>query len=200
MATSLDDDRDAPRSDSPLLGVDVECDDDRVALVARVLVTEFGGPALCQFGRAPTAAAARRIAQDRTGCEATPLPDICSEADLDVPTTARAENALLSELTNPAAPDEIRQLAERVERCRQVLVATARERAGPPRITTVLCGDGTTDPDDVEVPAHVEPLPPGESVEELKAYYHRLRSDLRCARLGFRLYDAVVEAELGGPQ
>jgi len=204
MASNLGDDRDASGTDSGIDGVldgpSPRGDDERVAFVARVIVEEFGGPALCEFGRVPTAVAARRIAHARTGRTPTPLSEACEAADLRVPTVARAENALLSELGAPADPAEVRRLADRVERCRQVLVATARERAGAPRLTSVLAGGVPDDPDpeDVEVPDDVDPLPPAESAEELKAYYHRLRSDLRCARLGFRLYEAVVEAELGG--
>lgn len=203
MAPNLDDDADAStdsdRSDA-VARTPSRDGDDRAEFVARLIVERFGGPALCEFGRAPTAVAARRIAQNRTGRDATPLEEAAAAADLSVPTVARAENALLAEIGAPAAPAEVRRLAERVERCRQVLVATARERAGAPRLTTVLCGGGPDDPDpeDVEVSDDVDPLPPAESAEELKAYYHRLRSDLRCARLGFRLYEAVVEAELGG--
>ncbi|HMB49332.1 hypothetical protein [Natronoarchaeum rubrum] len=207
MAPNLDDDADASSPDtdrSDAVATTPSRDsDDSAEFVARVIVEQFGGPALCEFGRAPTVVAARRIAQSRTGRDATPLEDAAAAADLSVPTVARAENALLDAIGAPGEPAEVRRLTDRVERCRQVLVATARDRAGAPRLTTVLCGDSpdAPDPEDVEVPDDVDPLPPAESAEELKAYYHRLRSDLRCARLGFRLYEAVVEAELGsGPQ
>jgi len=204
MAPNLDDDADASSPDTDRGDASARPpsrdSDDRAEFVARVIVERFGGPALCEFGRAPTVVAARRIAQNRTDRDATPLEEAAAAADLSVPTVARAENALLAEIGAPGDPAEVRRLADRVERCRQTLVATARERAGAPRLTTVLCGGGPDDPDpeDVDVPAEVDPLPPAESAEELKAYYHRLRSDLRCARLGFRLYEAVVEAELGG--
>jgi|GEM_PF-7050695 len=205
MAPNLDDDAsstDTDRSDA-VARTSSRDSDDRTEFVARLIVERFGGPALCEFGRAPTVVAAHRIARNRSGRDATPLEDAAAAADLSVPTVARAENALLAEIGAPGDPAEVRRLADRVERCRQVLVATARERAGAPRLTTVLCGGGPDDPDpeDVEVSDDVDPLPPAESAEELKAYYHRLRSDLRCARLGFRLYEAVVDAELGdGPR
>jgi len=204
MAPNLDDDADVSSSDSDpsdaVARLRSRDSDDPAEFVARVIVERFGGPALCEYGRAPTVVAARRIARNRTGRDATSMEDAAAAAELAVPTVARAENALLEELGAPGDPAEVRRLADRVERCRQVLVATARDRAGAPRLTTVLCGDGGDDPnpEDVDVPDDVDPLPPAESAEELKAYYHRLRADLRCARLGFRLYDAVVEAELGG--
>lgn len=204
MTTELDEDRGvADEQLSAELPSAGPSGDDRAEFVARVILESFGGRAICEHGPRAAAVAARRIAHSRTGGTPISLEKAAARAGLDVPTVARAENCLLEALSPPAAPAEVERLQVRVERCRQVLIATARERAGPPRLTTVLCGPGTpedVDPDEVVVPEDVDPLPPGESVEELKAYYHRLQSDLRCARLGFALYERVVEAELPSPE
>jgi hypothetical protein len=204
MVTNLDQNRDVD-GDSPsngLLDVDPPEADDRTALVARVLLESFGGRAMYEYGPAATAVGARRITRRRTGGEPPALEDACARISLDVPRVANAENCLLEAISPPTDPGEVDRLSARVEHCRQVLVATARDRAGPPRLTTVLCGRGTSDdpdPEDVTVPDHVDPLPPAANVEQLKAHYHRPQSDLRCARLGVELYEQVTEAELTRP-
>lgn len=170
-------------------------DDERVARLADVLVECVGSRALGAVGAVPTGVAAVGIVQRRLRGDAAPLAEIAPH-DCPLSDVMCAERLLLDALDDPADDAVIERLRAQVCRCRAVLIATARERAGPPRLTGVLCGG---DPDEVAVAAGIEPLPPAADVESLKARYHRLRADLRSAQLGFALDGLLVDVELSPP-
>ncbi|QSG03819.1 hypothetical protein [Natranaeroarchaeum sulfidigenes] len=170
-------------------------DDERVARLADVLVERVGSRALAAVGAVPTRVAAVGIVRRRLRGDAPPLSEIVPRG-CPISDVMRAEDVLLDALDDPADDAVIDRLHSRVSRCRAVLIVTARERVGPPRLTSVLCED---DPEEVAVAAGVEPLPPAADVEAFKSRYHRLRADLRTARLGVALDSYLVDAELSPP-
>ena len=175
-------------------GVHSLTEDERVARLADVLVQRVGSTVEV-VGAVPTAVAAVGIVQRRLRGDAAPLAEIAPRG-CPISDVMQAEDELLDALDDPADDAVIERLQARVCRCRAVLVATARERAGPPRLTGVLCPG---DPDEFAVPEGIDPLPPEADVRPLKARYHRLRADLRSAQLGVALDSYLVDAELSPP-